>query len=149
MPTPHSNPELLEEWIKLKNMLEHTVSKTKIYDIIAKLYSTSPSTVRYWLDSNYRDLTLESRRKRDKIKRQLDKVILDVFNYFDPVSVDEISERIKNETGVKISAKDIEDTLTELIDRLGDNSPIKKEGNGYRINQNSPYNIVCSGYWKD
>jgi len=151
MPTPKDDPNILKEWKKLeKELAEKGHSKRSRYNRIGDKYGVSGSTVCYWLNFKYRNAIKKYLKTRTRVLNDLGETILESFNYECPVTADEISNRIKETTGVTVPCEKIRETMDLLMDRLGYNSPIREVGNGiYQINRNSPYRRVCNGYWRE
>ena len=149
MPTPKDDPNILKEWKKLeKELAKKGYSQRGRYNLIATKYGVPESTVRYRLNRKYRDAIKKYQNKRNKVWRDLGETIFGIYNYECPVTAAEISNRIKETTGVTVPGEIIIETMDRLMDGLGCNSPIMEVGNGmYQINRNSPYWRVCNGYW--
>ena len=151
MPTPKDDPNILKEWKKLeKELAEKGYSQRGRYNLIATKYGVSASTVDRWLNPEHKEKINEYLNNRNKVWRDLGETIFGIYNYECPVTADEISNRIKETTGVTVPCEKIRETMDLLMDRLGYNSPIWEVGNGiYQINRNSPYRRVCNGYWRE
>ena len=151
MPTPKDDPNILKEWEELeKELAEKGHSKRSICNLIGAKYGVPWGTVYYWLNSEYRDAIKKYLNNRRRVQNDLGGIILDIFNYQDPVTADEISNRIKETTGISVPCEKIRETMDQLINMLGENSPIiETENDMYLMNTNSPYRIVCNGYWQE
>jgi len=151
MPTPKDDPNILKEWKKLeKELAEKGYSQRGIYNLIATIYGVSASTVDRWLNPEHKEKINEYLNNRNKVLKDLGGTILEIFNYECPVTADEISNRIKETTGISVPCEKIRETMDQLINMLGENSPIiETENDMYQINRNSPYWRVCNGYWRE
>ena len=154
MPTPKDNPDLLNEWKDLERVLTNCrFSRYKAYEHIAKKYGTSVTNVYYWLTDYgaknknrtkiYFKEHKEEEKKRKKVNYYLDAIILEIFD--SPIlSLRNISNKIKQKTGIRVSDNSIINIIKKYETSLGDDSPITEFGeHQYRLNINSPYYKLC------
>ena len=73
--------------------------------------------------------------KHNRVYRHLDFILQEALqDVFEPITLDEIRERIGQTTGVKIGTKTILKQLPKLTEKLGE-SPLCKVGDKYRLNR--------------